>query len=220
MPNPQLEAEARNDGAHRSAARWIRKIIMAKCPKCGAVQDWWKVLHFNKTELMSCWRCGVLLALDSQRATVLIGGLIALLLLPETRLLPLEAGPLWFIAVLAIYTPFYVFYIKLNEVDNSELKVTAEQDRVFQRYSKSRHRSNLLGHLFLWGGLMVLMASAFSSLFGESEAVPALSVAAMMVGLLLLSLTRCPFCKKVTVRVLFSSTNRCINCHREIDAED
>lgn len=193
---------------------------MAKCPKCGAVQDWWKVLRFNKTELMSCWRCGAFLALDSQRTTVLIGGLIALLFLPETRLLPLEGGPLWFIIAPAMYTPFYVFYIKLNEVDNSELKVTPEQDRKFQKYSKSRHRSKFLGHLFLWGGFMVLMASAFSSHFSESEVVPALSVVAMTVGLLLLSLTRCPFCKKVTVRVLFSSTNRCINCHREIDAKD
>jgi Ca2+/Na+ antiporter len=193
---------------------------MAKCPKCGAAQDWWKVLRFTKTELMSCWRCGAFLALDSQRATVLVGGLIALLFIPETRLLPLEGGPLWFVGVLAVYTPFYVFYIKLNEVGHSELEVTAEQDRLFQKYSKNRHRSNLLGHLFLWGGLMVLMTSAFSSLFGESEVIPALSLSAMTVGLILLSLTRCPFCRKITVRVLFSSTNRCINCHREIDAND
>lgn len=193
---------------------------MAKCPQCGAAQDWWKVLRFTKTELMSCWRCGAFLVLDSQRATVLIGGLMAMLFLPETRLFPLEGGPLWFVIVLTVYTPFYVFYIKLNAVENSELKVTAEQNRLFQNYSKNRHRSNLLGHLLLWGGFVVLMASAFSSFFGESEVITALAIVAMIMGLMLLSLTRCPFCKKVSIRVLFSSANRCINCHREIDAQD
>ena len=69
------------------------------------------------------------LSMDSQRATILIGGFIAMVFLPETNLLPFDWGGFWFIAVLLLYMPFYIGYMKLNAVNPVDLAVTPKSGK-------------------------------------------------------------------------------------------
>jgi hypothetical protein len=190
---------------------------MAKCPKCGASQDWWKVLHFDKTHLLPCTRCGALLAFDSQRATILMGGAFAALVFPETNLLQVEIGLLWIIFVLVLYAPFFIAYTKFVVVEEADLCTTEVQERHFQIYAKNRRRQNLMGHLFVWGGFLVFSANVYFSRFNTNESIPILALLSMGVGFVLLVVIRCPYCKKHTLR---GNGGRCINCHREIDVSD
>jgi hypothetical protein len=193
---------------------------MAKCPECSEAQDWWKLLRFDKTQLMICQRCGSILAMDSQRATILLGGFVAILALPETKLLSFDWSPLWFICVLAVYTPFYIIFTKLCVVSDGELEITHDQEVRFNSYAIGRNRFNIVGNALLWGGLLTFLAGM--SLFSNqgSEVVSVFSLLAMMVGLGVLVLTRCPFCRKLTVRIPFGDGRRCINCHRDIDVSE
>jgi hypothetical protein len=190
---------------------------MARCPKCKEAQDWWKLLRFDKTQLMICQRCGSCLSMDSQRATILIGGLVAILFLPETNLLPFDWGFIWFIVVLAIYTPFYIYYMKLNIVSDGDLDITPNQEADFVSYTIGRSRLNYTGHILLWGGLLLFLAGMSVSSMHVSELVSVLGLLAVITGLGMLAITRCPFCKKITVRNPFDNSGRCINCHRDID---
>ncbi len=158
--------------------------------------------------------------MDSQRASILLGGLIAILFFPETNLLPFDWGSLWFMVVIVIYTPFYIWYMKLNIVSDGELEITPDQEAEFDSYAKGRSRLNFVGNIFLWGGLILFLAGISVSSIQAGEIVSVLGGIAMIAGLGLLALTRCPFCKKITVRNPFDSGGRCINCHRDIDVND
>lgn len=193
---------------------------MAKCPKCKKSLDWWKLLQFDKTQLITCQLCGSILSMDSQRATILIGGFVAILFLPETNLLPFDWGYLWFMAVLLIYTPFYISYMKLNVVNHGELAITPNQEEGYTVYAKGRRRMNIFGHILLLGGLLIFFAGMSVSSMHISEIISVLGITAMIIGLSILAITRCPFCNKITVRNPFDNGGRCINCHREIDVSD
>lgn len=190
---------------------------MARCPKCGEAQDWWKLLRFDKTLLMTCQRCGCLLAMDSQRATILIAGFATLLLLPETRLLPFDPGALWIPGVLAVYTPFYVGYLKLNVVSNGELAITPDQEAGFATYARARRRFNSIGTILLAGGFLLFFGGMSISSLEIGERVSFLGLVAMSIGFAMRALTWCPFCKKLTARNPFGHGGRCINCHRDLD---
>jgi len=190
---------------------------MARCPHCKQAQDWWKLLQFDKTQLMSCPRCGTTLSMDSQRATILIGGFVAMIFLPETNLLPFDWGGFWFIAVLLLYMPFYIGYMKLNAVNPVDLAVTPSQEKEFAFYAKGRRHLYISGHILLWGGLLLFLAGMFVSSMQVSEIVMVLGLIAITFGFGILAVTRCPFCKKIAIRNPFDNGGRCINCHRDID---
>jgi len=178
------------------------------------------LLRFDKTQLMTCQRCGSTLSMDSQRATILIGGFVAIIFLPETNLLPFDWGYLWFMAILLIYTPFYIFYMKLNVVSQGDLQITLHQEKEFISYAKGRRRLYFSGHILLWGGLLLFLAGMSVSTMQVSEIVSVLGLTAMIIGLGMLAVTRCPFCKKITVHNPLDSGGRCINCHSDIDVSD
>lgn len=193
---------------------------MAICPKCGTVQNWLEVLRLTKTDLLRCPQCGAFLSIDSQRATVLVGGLVALLLLPEVPNFPVHGGALWFMGVLAFYMPFHVYYIKLLEVSDSELSDRAEQRERFERHARHRHSVNSLGNFLLWGGLPLMLAGFCIASPRTSEMVACCGTGAIILGITLLSLERCPFCRKITVHQPNERGYRCVNCHRCIDSDD
>jgi hypothetical protein len=155
--------------------------------------------------------------MDSQRATILIGGFIAMVFLPETNLLPFDWGGFWFIAVLLLYMPFYIGYMKLNAVNPVDLAVTPSQEKEFAFYAKGRRHLNISGHILLWGGLLLFLAGMFVSSMQVSEIVIVLGLIAITFGFGILAVTRCPFCKKIAIRNPFNNDGRCINCHRDID---
>jgi len=155
--------------------------------------------------------------MDSQRTTILIGGFVAIIFLPETNLLPFDLGHFWFIAVLLLYTPFYIGYMKLNVVNSVDIAQTPNQEKDFITYAKGRRHLNISGHILLWGGLLLFLAGMSVSSMQVSEIVMVLGLIAIIVGFGILSVTRCPFCKKITVRNPFDNGGRCINCHRDID---
>lgn len=187
---------------------------MAKCPKCRSAQDWWSLLQFDKTQLMVCRSCGSKLALDSERTTVLIGGLLALIFFPETGLLPFDIGILWFLGVLIIYMPFYLSYLKLNLVNHEDINVTANQKAEFAAYTKGRKKIKTIGNIIFLLGFVVFFGGISVA---SVELVPVIGLLSISVGLGMLTLTRCPFCKKITLRNPIGSGGRCMNCHREID---
>ena len=158
--------------------------------------------------------------MDSQRATILIGAFIAVMFLPETNLLPFDWGYLWFVAVLLIYTPFYISYMKLNEVSKVDLESRPNQEKEFISYAKVGKRLNLSGHILLWGGLLLFLAGMSVSSMQVSEIVSVLGITAMIIGLGMLALTRCPSCNQITLRNPLDNGGRCINCHRDIDVSD
>jgi len=193
---------------------------MAKCPKCGKTQDWWRLLQFDKTQLMVCPICGSKLALDSERATILIGGGLALMLFPETGLLPFDTGILWFLGVIIVYTPFYLSYLKLNLVGDDELNITPKQETEFINYAKGRRRLKTIGNILFGGGLLLFFGGVFTTPIESKESISAIGLVSMIIGFGLLSITRCPFCKKITLRIPFGDGGRCMNCHKEIDIND
>lgn len=158
--------------------------------------------------------------MDSQRTTILIGGFVAMVFLPETNLLPFDWGGFWFIAVLLIYAPFYIGYMKLNVVSPVDLAVTPNQENEFASYAKGRRHLNSSGHILLWCGLLLFLAGMFVSSMQASEIVMVLGLVATAFGFGVLAVTRCPFCKKITIRNPFDNGGRCINCHRDIDVSD
>ena len=193
---------------------------MAKCPKCGETQDWWKLLRLDRTQLMNCRRCGSILAIDPQRSIILLGGLIVFLVLPETKLLPFDWGILWFICVLTVYIPFYINYINLNVVTDGELEITPDQETKFGAYARGRRRFHIIGRFLFWGGLLLFFAGLSLPSIQASETVAVLGLFIMSTGFGILAIMKCPFCKKMTVRNPFDNGGRCINCHREIDVDE
>lgn len=193
---------------------------MARCPNCDEVQDWWKLLRLDRTRLMSCRRCGSVLALDSQRSIILLGGLIAVLALPETGLLPFDWNTLWFMGVLVVYIPFYIAYTKLVVIREGDLAVSPNQEPVFHAYAARRRRVVLVGHALFWGGFMLFLLGLGLPSPRTSEVVAVLGLASMFAGIWALSITRCPFCGKFTVQNPFDNGGRCIHCHRHIDVSE
>ena len=175
------------------------------------------MLQFDKTQLMICRRCGATLSMDSQRTTILIGGFVALLCLPETNLLPFDLGHFWFIAILLLYTPFYIGYMKLNVVSQVDLVMTPNQEKEFLSYAKGRRHLNIAGHTLLWGGLLLFLAGMSISSMQVSEIVMVSGLVSTIFGFGMLAVTRCPFCKTFTIRNPFDNGGSCINCHRNID---
>ncbi|MCP4978351.1 MAG: DUF2207 domain-containing protein [Maribacter sp.] len=110
--------------------------------------------------------------------------------------------------------------MKLNIVTHDELEVTPVQEKQFISYSKSRRRLNLAGQIIIMAGFLLFFTGMFLSLDSISEAVSVLGLVALIIGLVLLAFTKCPFCKKVTVLLPFNNGGRCINCHREIGIND
>ena len=193
---------------------------MARCPNCKQAQDWGKLLQFDKTHLLICQRCGSTLSMDSQRATILIGGFVAIIILPATNLLPFDWGYFLFIAVFLIYTPFYFNYMKLNVVSRGDLLVTPHQEKEFVFYAKRRRRLNIIGQILLWSGLCIFLTGLSVSSMQISEIVSVVGLAVFTLGFGILALTRCPFCKNITVCNPLDNGGRCINCHRDIDVSD
>jgi len=193
---------------------------MAKCPKCGKTQDWWKLLKFDRTRLMVCQGCGSLLALDAQRSIILLGGFVAILALPFTSLLAFDWNSVWFLAVSAAYAPFYIAYTKLIVVSDDELKSPKHLEADVATYRTGRRRINLLGYTILTGGLLAFLAGMSLSSLQTSETVAVIGLIAMTVGLGTLALTKCPYCKQWTVRIPFGGGARCINCHRDLDLDE
>lgn len=193
---------------------------MAKCPKCGSAQDWWRLFQFDKTQLMVCRICGSKLAMDSERATILIGGGLALMVFPETGLLPFETGILWFLGVFVFYTPFYLSYLKLNLVTDEELNVTLSQEEEFTAYAKGRRRIRTVGNFLFLVGLVLFFGGIIVTPIESKESVSFIGLLSMIIGFGLLAVTRCPFCKKITLRLPFEDGGRCMSCHRDIDIND
>lgn len=193
---------------------------MAKCPKCGSTQDWWRLFQFDKTQLMVCRICGSRLALDSERATILIGGGLALMVFPETGLLPFDTGIIWFLGVFVIYTPFYLSYLKLNMVSEEDLNITSSQETEFDAYAIRRRRINTVGTILFLVGLALFFGGIIVTPIESKESVSVIGLLSMIIGFGLLAVTRCPFCKKITLRPPFEDGGRCMNCHREIDIND
>ena len=193
---------------------------MANCPKCGGAQDWWRLLQFDKTQLMVCQQCGSKLALDSERTTILLGGGLALMLFPESGLLPFNAGLLWYFSVFVVYMPFYLHYLKLNLVTDDDLNIAPNQEVEFVSYAEGRRKRQMFGNILFWIGLLLFFAGMSISSAEFSETVSVIGLVSMIVGLGVLALTRCPFCKKITLRIPFGDGGRCMNCHREIDIND
>ncbi len=169
---------------------------------------------------MTCRRCGSVLAIDPHRSIILLGGLIALLVLPQTRLLPFDWGILWFIGVLIVYIPFYLGYMKLNLVTDAELDVTPAQEVEFSTYARGRRRFRVVGRFLFAGGLLLFLAGLSLSSVQTSEVVAVWGLVVMSAGLGILTISKCPFCKKITVHNPFGGGGRCINCHREIDIDE
>ena len=158
--------------------------------------------------------------MDSQRATILFGGFIAILFVPEINLLPFDWGYLWYLLVLLVYTPFYIGYMKLNVVSPGDLELTRHQTKRYVSYANKRRRFDLIGRILLWGGVFLFLLDMFVSVTQPSEIISVLAIVGMSIGLGLLALTRCPFCNKITVRAPLANGGRCINCHRDIDGAD
>ncbi len=113
--------------------------------------------------------------------------------------------------------PFFVYYIKLVEVTDSE--PTAEQEERFERHARRNRSLSALGNLLFWGGGAVTLGSFSMSSVGIGETVCALGAASCLTGLLMLVLERCPFCGEITLHPLYKRGYRCINCHRPVDAD-
>lgn len=192
---------------------------MAKCPKCGASQYWSKLMRLNKAKVIICHICGSRLAMDSQRTTILIGGAIALVAVPDTGLLPFHTNPLWALLVFVVYMPFYFWYMKLNLVEDSDLKLTQKQEADFVIYARARKKHKSFGKTVLYTGLIIFFAGLP---FIDSQLGGVLIPAGMtvtMTGFFIFSFTRCPFCRKITIYIPSRDACRCMNCHREIDVD-
>jgi len=169
---------------------------------------------------MICQGCGSLLALDAQRSIILIGGFVAILALPFTNLLAFDWNSAWFLAVSAVYAPFYIAYTKLIVVSDDELKPPQHPEVDVAIYLARRRRINFLGYTSVIGGLLTFLAGMSISSLQTSETVSVIGLIAMTVGLGTLALTKCPHCKQWTVRKPFGGGARCINCHRDIDLDE
>jgi hypothetical protein len=149
-----------------------------------------------------------------------MGLFVVVMFLPATNLLPFEWGTAWFIAVGVIFVPVWVMFTKLQIVGESELAVTPEQEKQFLRYAAKRRRLNVVGHVLLWGGLLLAFSNLYSSKPELNEYKSVLGMAGVIVGMVLLSMTRCPYCKKTTIKNPFQNSVRCINCNREINVDN
>ena len=178
-------------------------------------QKWLRLLWLDKTRIIECQQCGSAIYIDSQRSSILIGGFIAVMVMPETRLLPFNWSPLWFVSLFAVYTPFYLAYTKLHAINKGDLDVTLEQAAVFLAYVKKLRLLSFIGRILVITGFLLLMVGMIFSSLVISEIIGG-GFIFIIVGFVVTGFTRCPYCKSITTLKMFNNRCRCVNCHRDI----
>jgi len=190
---------------------------MAKCPACGVVLDWWKIVQLDRASLLSCTRCGALLAHNRRRMSELTAILVIILFLPATGWLPWGWDLWWIVTAFAIFVPILVRFAKLDIIGAEELQVTAKQEENWADYAAGRRRLNRIATAMILSGFGLFAGDAFSARLNLPEWAAVLCLSVAMLGAAILVLTRCPFCRKMTLRIPGGDGSRCMNCHRDID---
>ncbi len=193
---------------------------MAKCPSCKAELNWGKILKLDRTSLTSCFICGALLKLDDQRAIELMGVLVIILFLPATKMLPFEWGWPWIIFTFVIFTPIWIIFSRLVIVEAGDLAATPEQEKEYETYGKRRRRLDRIAAWLIAIGLIIWGADVYSTRIQFSEPVILIYLLAIFTGFVMLVVTRCPYCKKITLRNWKNDALRCMHCSRDIGADD
>ncbi len=183
-------------------------------------QDWWKLLHFDRTQLIVCWKCSSLLSHDAQWNLLLLVGFFALLAIPASGLLPFDTSFPWFLCVFAVYMPFYLTFMRLRVVQVEDLQVTSDHEANLNTYSERRKRVKSTGAILLLCGLLLMLGGGFWLPLPAGVAASLLGLLAAVVGIVILTLTRCPMCKKLSVTAPLSLGTRCIHCHRDLGVDN
>ncbi len=193
---------------------------MAKCPSCKAELDWGKLLKLDRTSLISCFICGALLKLDAQRGIVLMGVLVIILFLPATKILPFELGWPWIIFSFVIFAPIWITFSKLVIVEAGDLAATPKQEKEYESYARKRRRLDRIAAWLIATGLIIWGVDVYSTRIHFTEPVIMICLLAIFAGFLMLVVTRCPYCKKMTLRNGKNDTLRCMHCSHDISAAD
>lgn len=197
----------------------VRNINMAKCPSCKAELNWGKILKLDRTSLTTCFICGALLKLDAQRAMELMGVLVIILFLPATKMLPFELGWPWIIFTFVTFTPIWVTFSKLVIVEAGDLAATPQQEQKHASYIERRRRLDRTASWIMVTGFIVWGGDTYLSSVSFGEPFALLYLSAIFAGFLILIITRCPYCKKVTLRNGKNDALRCMHCGRDIGTD-
>lgn len=190
---------------------------MANCPNCGKSQKWLNVIRLDRTKVAICPKCGSSLVLDSQRSSILMGGFIAYMAIPEAGFLPFQFNSLWFLFVVATYAPLIIWKTKLNILDGLDAanNVIAEKD--FIKYKKKRDNLSRVGLAMILLGLLLMFSGVAIRNNHYSELIMVVGVCGIALGSLISLITKCPFCSKLTVSNLRNKEDlKCIHCNKEI----
>ena len=173
---------------------------MAKCPKCSITQDWRYVIE-PYGRLKKCTGCGSYLEIDSRRATILLGGWVAYMALPETSLIPFDWNFFWFVFTVITYFPFYVWYTKLNVVKDIEFENLNVNESFTEEFLSKRRTLERISRSLIKSGLTLLILTIVYLLFVKtantlSGVLMVLGIALGVTGIFITGFGKCPSCKR------------------------